>query len=107
MHTGMNGHSQLYVLSGSKLLAVKALRTRLKGSSPSAQVWPWKEEDVRMTNASNVTFVKANADHRAVRAEPVEKLVLTLLMLAFHISLHPSRRSPLRGVAAAGFPLTA
>lgn len=28
MHTGMNGHSHLYVLSGSKVLAVKALRTR-------------------------------------------------------------------------------
>lgn len=26
--TGMNGHSHLYVLSGSKVLAVKGLRTR-------------------------------------------------------------------------------
>lgn len=44
---------------GSKLLAVKAPRTRLKGSRPSAHVWARKEEDVHRTNASDPTaFVK-------------------------------------------------
>lgn len=84
MHTGMNGHSRLYVLSGSKVLAAKALRTRLKGSTPSAQVCAWKEEDVHMTTTSDETFEKANADHQAARAERVEKLMLVL-----HSTSHP------------------
>lgn len=107
MHTGMNGHSRLYVLSGSKLLAGKALRTGLKGNSPSAQVWAPKQEDVHMTNAPNGTFVEANAAHQAERAGRVEKPVLRLLGAAFRFLFPPSRRLLLRGVAATGFPLTA
>lgn len=64
----MNGHSRLCVLSGSKLLAVKALRTRLKGSGP-AQVWARKDERAQVRDASGVTFVVANADHQTVTAE--------------------------------------
>lgn len=52
-----------------------------------------------MTAASSVTFVKANADHQAARAETAEKLVLVRLGAAFHVFFHPSRRLLLRGVA--------
>lgn len=70
MHTGMNGHSHLYVLSGCKVLAAKALRTRAERQYSLCSGLGWEsagEEDVDMTNASKVTFLKANADHQVVR----------------------------------------
>lgn len=63
MHTGMNGHSRLYVLSGSNLLAVKAFRARAEGQYSLCS--GLGEEAVNMTNASNGTFLNPNADHEA------------------------------------------
>lgn len=60
MHTGMNGHSHLYVLSGCKVLAAKALRTRPERQDSLCSGLgrgSAGEEHVNVTNASEATFL--------------------------------------------------